>query len=202
MVNATPRPLYPRDKNPVPIVQEAGWAPGPVWTGAGNLVITGIRSPDRQARSESLYRLSYRGQWWDSTVKILCEVPFSSRDLILLLFNHLSRIRRTRQIVKLVCNFSTSSVHFFLYRSVRIVVKSVCYIRHVRPSVRMYQRGSNWTEIWYCGLLWKLCWEGPNLVKIGQTTGTLREDLSTFYCCQRNYIAIKVLSSSEMISGC
>jgi hypothetical protein len=25
--------LYP-EKDPVPIVQEAGWAPGPVWTGA------------------------------------------------------------------------------------------------------------------------------------------------------------------------
>ena len=24
-------------KDPVPIVQEAGWAPGPVWTGAENL---------------------------------------------------------------------------------------------------------------------------------------------------------------------
>ena len=28
--------LYPR-KDPVPIVQEAGWAPGPVWTGVENL---------------------------------------------------------------------------------------------------------------------------------------------------------------------
>ena len=27
LVNATPRPLYPWDRNPVPIVQEAGWAP-------------------------------------------------------------------------------------------------------------------------------------------------------------------------------
>jgi len=35
--------------------------PGPVWTGAENLVPTGIRSPDRPARSESLYRLSYPG---------------------------------------------------------------------------------------------------------------------------------------------
>jgi hypothetical protein len=43
----------------VPIVQEAGWAPGPVWTGAVNLASTGIRSPDRPARSQSLYRLSY-----------------------------------------------------------------------------------------------------------------------------------------------
>ena len=48
-------------KDPVPIVQEAGWAPGPVWTGAENLASTGIRSPARPARSESLYRLSYRG---------------------------------------------------------------------------------------------------------------------------------------------
>ena len=34
-------------KDPVPIVHEAGWAPGPVWTGAENLALTGIRSPDR-----------------------------------------------------------------------------------------------------------------------------------------------------------
>jgi len=32
---SAPRPgrLYPREE-PVPIVQETGWAPGPVWTGA------------------------------------------------------------------------------------------------------------------------------------------------------------------------
>jgi len=50
--------VYP-GKNPVPIVQEAGWAPGPVWAGAENLAPTGIRSPDRPARSQSLYRLRY-----------------------------------------------------------------------------------------------------------------------------------------------
>jgi len=58
MVNATPRPLYPR-KEPVPIVQEAGWAPRPFWTGAENLASTGTRSQDRPDRSESLYRLPY-----------------------------------------------------------------------------------------------------------------------------------------------
>jgi hypothetical protein len=55
-------------KDPVPHVQEAGWAPGPVWTCAKDLAPTGIffyysqrdiRSPDRPARSQSLYRLSY-----------------------------------------------------------------------------------------------------------------------------------------------
>jgi hypothetical protein len=28
------RPLYPRKRNPVPILQEAGWVPGPSWTRA------------------------------------------------------------------------------------------------------------------------------------------------------------------------
>ena len=31
-VSVTPRPLFTPGKDPVPIVQEAGWAPGPVWT--------------------------------------------------------------------------------------------------------------------------------------------------------------------------
>jgi hypothetical protein len=48
-------------KDPVPILQEAGWAPGPVWIGAENLAPTGIRSPDLPAHSESLYRLRYPG---------------------------------------------------------------------------------------------------------------------------------------------
>ena len=46
--------LYPRGKDPVPIVQEAGWAPEPVCTGAENLAPTGIQSPDRPALSQSM----------------------------------------------------------------------------------------------------------------------------------------------------
>ena len=33
MVSSTPRPHFTPGKDPVPILQEAGWAPGPVWTG-------------------------------------------------------------------------------------------------------------------------------------------------------------------------
>ena len=58
MVSSRPRPYFTPGKDPVPIVQEAGWATGPVWTG-GKSRPTGIRSPDRPARSKSLYRLSY-----------------------------------------------------------------------------------------------------------------------------------------------
>jgi hypothetical protein len=54
VVSVTPRPLSIPGKDPVHIVQEAGLAPGPVWTGAENLAHTGIRSPDRPARSQSI----------------------------------------------------------------------------------------------------------------------------------------------------
>jgi len=53
MVNITARPLYSWERDLVPIVQEARWAPGKVRTGAGNIVPTGIRSPDRSARIQN-----------------------------------------------------------------------------------------------------------------------------------------------------
>ena len=49
----------PPGRVPVPIVEESGWVPGPLQTGAKNLAHSRIRSPDRPARSESPYRLSY-----------------------------------------------------------------------------------------------------------------------------------------------
>jgi hypothetical protein len=45
VVNATPRPLYLQEIDPVPIVQKAKWAPWPVWTGAENLAPIWTRSP-------------------------------------------------------------------------------------------------------------------------------------------------------------
>jgi len=59
-VSVTPWPLFAPWKDPIPILQEGGWAPGSLWTGAENLALTGIRSPDHPARSQSLYRLRYR----------------------------------------------------------------------------------------------------------------------------------------------
>ena len=61
-MNATTRPLCPRRRDPAAVALEAGWASGPVWTGAGKSCPTGIRSPDPAGRSESLCRLSYRAQ--------------------------------------------------------------------------------------------------------------------------------------------
>jgi hypothetical protein len=60
---ALPGRNLPPVKDPVPIIQEAGWAPGPVRTGAENLAPTGIRSPDHPARSQLLYLLSYSAHY-------------------------------------------------------------------------------------------------------------------------------------------
>ena len=59
MVSSTPRPHITPGKERVPILQEAGWAPGPIWTG-GKSRPHRDSIPDRRARSQSLYRLSYR----------------------------------------------------------------------------------------------------------------------------------------------
>jgi hypothetical protein len=56
-----PRPgRFTPGKDPIPIVQEAGWALRPVWTGMEKLAPTGIRSPNRPARSELLSNPSWR----------------------------------------------------------------------------------------------------------------------------------------------
>ena len=58
MVSRTPRPHFSRGKDPVPILQEAGWAPGTVWTGGKSRPLRGSIA-DRPVRSQLLYRLSY-----------------------------------------------------------------------------------------------------------------------------------------------
>ena len=56
MVRGTPQPHFTHGKHPVSTLQEAGWAPGPVWTG-GKSRPHRDSIPDRPARSQSLYRL-------------------------------------------------------------------------------------------------------------------------------------------------
>ena len=67
-----PAALYP-GKDPVPFVQEVGWAP------RAGLPPTRIRSPHLPARSQSLYRLSYPvHKYWKDHLKFFqldCYVP-------------------------------------------------------------------------------------------------------------------------------
>ena len=60
VVNVTPRPLYPQERSGTHCV--GGWVVSMAGLDrAENLTLTGIRSLDRPARSESLYRLNYSG---------------------------------------------------------------------------------------------------------------------------------------------
>jgi hypothetical protein len=70
VVSTTPRPLYPRER-PVPIIQEGG----SIWTCAKNFAPIGIRSPDRPARSQSIYRLNYPG-----LLLILCHTQIETSN--------------------------------------------------------------------------------------------------------------------------
>jgi hypothetical protein len=58
-VNAMFRPVYPRERAPVPILKEVGYALVPLWMAAGNLAPSGVRTPNRPAPSDSLYGLRY-----------------------------------------------------------------------------------------------------------------------------------------------
>jgi len=69
-VSVTHRPLFTPGKEPVSIVQKAGWAPWPVWTGADNLAPTGIRYPDRPASRYTDYAT-------EPTLQIACSGYFS-----------------------------------------------------------------------------------------------------------------------------
>jgi hypothetical protein len=58
VVSAMPWPLYSIERDSVPIVQEAGWAPGLVWVGVEkrkSLATTRVSTPDHPVCSKSLY---------------------------------------------------------------------------------------------------------------------------------------------------
>ena len=57
-VSSTPRPHFTPGKDSIHNLQEAGWAPGPVWMG-GKSRPHRNSIPYRPSRSQSLYRLSY-----------------------------------------------------------------------------------------------------------------------------------------------
>jgi len=70
---ACPRPHFTPGKDPVPILQEAGWAPGLVWTGRKSSTHQDS-IPDHPARSQSLYRLSYPAHIYYKKVKVKCTL--------------------------------------------------------------------------------------------------------------------------------
>ena len=70
VVSSTSRLYLTPWKDPIPILQEGGWAPGPVWTGGKSRPHRDL-IPDHPARSQLLYRLSY-----------LAHIPLMYRTII------------------------------------------------------------------------------------------------------------------------
>ena len=60
VVSSMPQPHFTPGKDPVPILQEAGWAPGPVWAGLEKSLPHWDSIADLPACSQSLYGLRYR----------------------------------------------------------------------------------------------------------------------------------------------
>ena len=76
VVSSMLRPHFASGVQPISIVQEAGWAPGPVWTD-GKSRPHRDSIPDRLTRSQSLYRLSYPThllRWYLGLYQITCRI--------------------------------------------------------------------------------------------------------------------------------
>jgi len=55
VINAISWLLYHWERDPLPVVKEAGCGPGPVWMGVENLASTGVQILNHLSHSESLY---------------------------------------------------------------------------------------------------------------------------------------------------
>ena len=106
MVSNTPRPHFTPGKDPVLILQEAGWAPGPVWTG-GKSRHHGDSIPDRPARSQLLYRLSYPSHTHTHTHIYVCVYKLinTSKYDLLYQFSQKSHPAITFLWISSLCNF-------------------------------------------------------------------------------------------------
>jgi hypothetical protein len=103
--------FLPPGEDPVPIVREAGWALGPVWTGAENLAFTGFRYPDCRALSQSLYRLLYpayqalRSRHWIT----IDNVPWKCFDHYAVMLSHIQDIH-LRNCVEMTGMYRENSI--------------------------------------------------------------------------------------------
>jgi len=136
VVSSTPRPHLTSGKDPVPILQEAGWDPGQVWTG-GKSRSHRDSIPNRPARSQSLYRLSYPAYTikYSKTINRIAHCMLSVKYYVF----------------RLITEFSNNVLRLLLSRFSQICGKrllaSSCL--SVRPPVRQSagnKLGSNWTD--------------------------------------------------------
>jgi hypothetical protein len=109
-VSVTPRPLFTPGKDPVPIVREDGWAPGPVWTGAENLATPpGFDHRTVQPVAQSLYRLSYPAHNNCYSGKSM-SITYSENVFVALVIQHAMRMHRI-----VICGLSGSTIFSYIF---------------------------------------------------------------------------------------
>jgi hypothetical protein len=106
VVSSTLRPHFTPGKDPVPILQEAGWVAGPVWT-EGKSRPHRDSIPDRPARSQSLYRLSYRAHNYPLSEDKMC-LPNLKNKLVSLTSSCLSCMAKGRRRCMFRLNFAVT----------------------------------------------------------------------------------------------
>jgi hypothetical protein len=148
-VSVKPRRFLPPGKNRYPLYRRL-CRPRAGWTGAEYLEPTGIRSPDRPARSQSIYRLSYPAP---SISKILTQFPLvrpaSSRNYGFIIWNTQSE-HDYRQFDKYCsmhsCSYSCLFRTFFVSLSLPISVLSA--INNVyKPKIGMDRSWPRWQPV-------------------------------------------------------
>jgi len=87
VVSSTPRPQFTPGKDQVTILQEAGWAPGLVWTG-GKSRPHRYSITDRPVRSQSLYQLSYPAQdgWCRQSKRVTVSNKIQINEIYIAVF--------------------------------------------------------------------------------------------------------------------
>jgi hypothetical protein len=95
VVNAIPTCLTPREGHLVPIVQEGGWDPRPVWMGAENIAPTRIWSLDLPTCSKSLYQLCYLSPYnFTNRVLFFCKKYLNSQTSCIRTQDQIANLRR------------------------------------------------------------------------------------------------------------
>jgi len=126
----TPATLYPWER----LLHEAGWAPGPVWTG-GKSSSHRDSIPNRPARSQSLYRLSYPAH-----AEIYCQYILTTTNVTQMCHNDILTCSYTpRGNTHCSRRLATSSHNF------NLIVISYCCLN--RPCIKETEAAKRKNEI-------------------------------------------------------
>ena len=93
MANATPCPLYPRERNRYPLYKRLPWPQGRPWRVRNTVASTEIRSPDRPAYRIRCLSVNERRETDTCVLNSSKKIPFNSLEV--------SVFRRVRKFAKL-----------------------------------------------------------------------------------------------------